>query len=174
MRVRSNVNTPNPLHPAGTSPTALTMPPIAVAVNGPAVPKGGEALPPEDVAVPGGCEDSPLRSRDRDFSDWLSSASPHYLGYGYSPQTIQPEMSSFPEMVADVSRVQHTLAAEAARPSGRRTVRVFGREMYLPGMAPTAEDDVDLELLEYLWALSRDVGEVPESGPEPSDDMFLD
>jgi hypothetical protein len=152
-------NAQTPLHPAGTVGNLNFPLPFGERVSGPCLPTGGEPLSSDDIAVARGGEDSPLRSRDLSFNDWHKVASPHYFNYGYSPDTIQPEMSSMPKVVAEMKRVHDALVAAEQNPGVQRSVRVFGLEMYLAGMAPTAQDPADLELLEYLWAISGDAGE---------------
>lgn len=122
------------------------------------------AMDAQDVAVVGrGCEDSPVRSRDVDSTTWLSAARLRSGGEA-PPHSDSPAAATTDEML----RCRHVVQSELAAPSGRRTYRFLGREMYLPGMAPTADDPVDFALLEYMWEISGEVGEGRNDGlPAP-------
>jgi hypothetical protein len=108
-----------------------------------------------------GREDDTLRSRDMDSTTFLARVNPEHLWFDGSEggAAEPPEVSGLAKMHAEVRKLHDVVHREMAHPSGRRTVRFLGREMYLPGMAPTADDPIDFELLDYLWDISGNPGE---------------
>jgi hypothetical protein len=106
-----------------------------------------------------GRDNDQLRSRDVDSTTFLLRVNPLHLWFQPTEHAAPTETSGLAKLHAEVRKLHDTVYREMAQPSGRRTVRFLGREMYLPSMAPTADDPIDVELLEYLWDISGEPGE---------------